>query len=163
MPLIRHGDFVTDTFETVADDAPMPANGSIVSLSRFAKDKDMLLRRNAALGVRLQSHESPESIGDDVHRLSVVALEFPRFRDGRGFSWARILRARMGYRGEIRAVGHYLYDQIAFMHRVGIDAFEVPDGLSLGQYRRAVAEMTLLYQPSTDGRITIRELRAAPR
>jgi uncharacterized protein (DUF934 family) len=163
MPLIKDGDFADDTFESVADNAPMPANGSIVSLARFLKDKEALLARNAPLGVRLQSSESPATLVDDVHRLSMVALEFPKFRDGRGFSWARMLRARLGFEGEIRAVGEFLYDQIAFMHRVGINAFEVRESFTLDEYRRALDEMSYAYQPSTDRRVTIRELRAEER
>jgi uncharacterized protein (DUF934 family) len=163
MPLIRDGAFVEDNFANVTDDAAMPANGAIVSLARFFKDREQLLARNAPLGVRLASDESPESLGEDVHRLSVVALEFPRFRDGRGFSWARMLRTRLAYKGEIRATGSYLYDQIAFMHRVGVDAFEVPEGFALADYRRALSEISNVYQPSVDGRKTIRELRAASR
>jgi uncharacterized protein (DUF934 family) len=159
MPLIKNGSFVEDTFASVADDAPMSANGAIVSLARFAKDKETLLARNAPLGVRLQSSESPEALGEDVHRLSVVALEFPKFRDGRGFSWARMLRTRLAYGGEVRAVGDYLYDQIAFMHRVGIDAFEVRENFTLAEFRRALGEITDVYQPAPDGRKTILQLR----
>ena len=162
MPLIKNGAFVEDTYTGVADDTAMPANGAIVTLGRFIKDRESLLARNAPLGVRLPSGESPESLGEDVHRLSVVALEFPRFRDGRGFSWARMLRTRLGYEREIRAVGDYLYDQIAFMHRVGIDAFEVRENFTLAEFRRALFEITDVYQPSTDGRKTIRQLRALP-
>jgi uncharacterized protein (DUF934 family) len=161
MPLIKNNALVDDSYVSVADDAAMPANGTLVSLSRFRKDRESLLTRNAPLGVRLKSDESPEPLGDDVHRLSVVAIEFPKFRDGRGFSWARMLRTRLGYKGEIRATGTYLYDQIAFMRRVGIDAFEVRENLTLGEFRRALGEMTDAYQPSADGRKTIRELRAA--
>jgi len=160
MPLIKAGAFVDDPFEVVADDVPMPANGSIVSLSRFTRERETLLQRNAKLGVKLQSHESPEMLGADVHRLSVIVLEFPKFRDGRVFSRARLLRTRLGYEGEIRATGDFLFDQIAFMRRVGIDAFEVPDGFTLDDFRSALGEMTFVYQPSADGRRTIRELRA---
>jgi uncharacterized protein (DUF934 family) len=163
MLLIKDGAFVEDTFARVADDEAMPANGSIVSLSRFKEDRETLLARNAPLGMRLQSSESPEELGDEVHRLSVIALEFPKFRDGRGFSWARILRTRMGFTGEVRAVGEFLYDQIAFMHRVGIDAFEVRENFTLADYFRALGEMSDVYQPSADGRKTIRGLRAAAR
>jgi uncharacterized protein (DUF934 family) len=98
-------------------------------------------------------------MGEDVHRLSVVVLEFPKFRDGRAFSWARMLRTRLGFTGEIRAVGHFLYDQLAFMKRVGIDAFEVQENITLEEYRRAQGEITDVYQPSADGRKTIRQLR----
>jgi len=160
MPLIKNGVFADDVFVSIADDVPLPANGAIVSLARFQKDRDALLERNAALGVRLKSAESPEALGDDVHRLSVVVLEFPVFRDGRAFSWARMLRERFDYKGEIRAAGHLLYDQIAFMHRVGIDAFEVPQSVTLEQFNRALGEITNVFQPSADGKKTIRELRA---
>jgi uncharacterized protein (DUF934 family) len=160
MPLIKDGAFVADAFETVADDAALPANGTIVSLARFRNERDTLLARNAPLGVRLKSSESPQALGEDVHRLSVIALEFPIFRDGRAFSWARMLRTRLNFTGEIRGVGHFLYDQIAYMCRTGFNAFDVPEGFTLAQYQRALSEMTNVYQPSADGKKTIRELRA---
>jgi uncharacterized protein (DUF934 family) len=159
MPLIKDGAFVADAYETVADDAPLPDGGAIVSLARFIAERDALLARNAPLGVRLKSAESPEALGEDVHRLSVVVLEFPVFRDGRAFSWARMLRTRLKFTGEVRGTGHFLYDQIAYMHRTGFDAFEVPEGFTLEQYARALAEMTDVYQPSADGKKTIRDLR----
>jgi uncharacterized protein (DUF934 family) len=161
MPLIKNGAFAEDSFQTAADDAPLPANGTIVSLARFGKERENLLARNAPLGVRLKSDESPEALGEDVHRLSVVVLEFPKFRDGRGFSWARMLRTRLKYQGEIRATGHFLYDQLAYMKRVGIDAFEVGENITPAEFNRAMGEMTYVYQPSADGRTTIRDLRTA--
>ncbi|HEX3675645.1 MAG TPA: DUF934 domain-containing protein [Rhizomicrobium sp.] len=160
MPLIRNSAFADDTYVTVADDAPLPANGAIVSRVRFTAERETLLARNAALGVRLKSAESPEPLGEDVHRLSVIVLEFPVFRDGRAFSWARMLRTRMGFAGEIRATGHFLYDQLAFMTRTGFDSFEVPEGFTLDHFHRALTEITDVYQPSADRRKTIRQLRA---
>jgi len=166
MPLIRVKEgrvdtFADDPFVTLADDAPLPeGGGAIVSLTRFQKEREGLLARNAPVGVRLKAAESPEQLGDDVQRLSVVALEFPQFKDGRAFSWARMLRTRLGFTGEVRAVGDFLYDQIAYQRRVGFDAWEVPQGFTLAQFQRALGEMTDVYQPSTDGKKTIRELRA---
>ena len=152
---------VADPFTTLADDQALPeAGGAIVSLTRFRKDRETLLARNAPIGVRLKSDESPEQIGDDVHRLSVVAIEFPAFRDGRGFSWARLLRTRLKFKGEVRAVGAFLYDQIAYQHRVGFDGWELPEGFTVETFNRALGEITNVYQPSADGRKTIRELRA---
>ena len=153
--------FAAESFTAVADDAAMPDGGAIVSLARFQKERGALLERNAPLGVRLQSSESPELLGNDVNRLSLVVLEFPKFRDGRAFSWARMLRTRLGFAGEIRAVGDFLYDQINYQHRVGFDAWDVPDHFTLAQFQSALGEMTDVYQPSADGRKTIRELRAA--
>jgi uncharacterized protein (DUF934 family) len=167
MPLIKCGvhdklgAFTPDAFARIGDDAALPGEGgAVVSLARFRKDRDVLLARNAPIGVQLKSSESPEELGDDVHHLSVVVIEFPAFRDGRGFSWARMLRTRLGFTGEVRATGAFLYDQINYLHRTGFDAFEVPDGFTLEQFNRALSEMTDVYQPSADGKKTIRELRA---
>lgn len=153
---------VNDTFIAVADDAALPASGgAIVSLARFQKEREALLGRNAPIGVRLKAAENPEVLGDDVHRLSVVALEFPAFNDGRAFSWARILRTRMGYAGEVRAVGHYIHDQLNYQRRVGFDAWDTGGRYGLADFEKAFAEMTNAYQPSADGKKTIRELRAS--
>ncbi len=160
MPLIKNGAYAEDGFAAVADDAPLPDAPVIVSLTRFTKERETLLARNTALGVRLKSDESPEALGEDLQRLSLIVLEFPKFRDGRAFSWARMLRTRLGYTGKIRATGDFLYDQLAFMQRVGIDAFEVPEKITLSLFQRALGEMRLAYQPAADGKKTIRQLRA---
>jgi uncharacterized protein (DUF934 family) len=165
MPLIRVEGGVAaiaeDPYLAVADDAALPESAAaIVSLARFEKERAALLARNAPIGVRLKADESPERLGDDAPRLSVVVIEFPKFRDGRGFSWARMLRTRLGFGGEVRAVGDFLYDQIAYQRRVGFDAWEVPEGFALANFAKAFAEITNVYQPSADGRKTIRELRA---
>jgi uncharacterized protein (DUF934 family) len=167
MPLIslgagaKTGAIAADPFVRVADDAALPPEGgAIVTLARFRKDREVLLARNAPIGVQLKSSESPEELGDDVHRLSVVVIEFPAFRDGRGFSWARMLRTRLNFTGEVRATGDFLYDQINYLHRTGFNAFEVRDGFTLDAFNRALGEMSNVYQPSADGRKTIRDLRA---
>lgn len=158
--LIKDGAYAEDIYGRVADDAPLPDGAVIVSLPRFQKDRDALLARNTPIGVRLAAHENPELLGTDVNHFSLVALEFPKFRDGRAFSWARMLRTRLGFSGEIRAVGDFLYDQVNYQRRVGIDAWEVPDHFTVEMFDRAMTEMTNVYQPSTDGKKTIRELRA---
>ena len=160
MPLIKDGKYADDPFVAVADSAPLPEGGAIVSLTRFLANREALLARNTPLGVRLKSEESPAALGGDVQRLSLIVLEFPKFRDGRAFSWARMLRTRLGYRGEIRAAGDFLYDQLAFMARVGIDSFEVSEKITSELFQRALHEMRFVYQPSVDGQKTIRELRA---
>ncbi len=159
--LLKGGAFVADTFTPVADDAALPDGPALISLARFEKDRAQLLARNAPLGVRLKAEENPSRIREDVNHLSLVVLEFPKFRDGRAFSWARMLRTRFGFKGEIRAVGDFLFDQINYQHRVGFDAWEVPDNFTVEDFKRALTEMTNVYQPSADGRKTIRELRAA--
>jgi uncharacterized protein (DUF934 family) len=157
--LIKSGAYAQDVYAPVADDAGLPDGPVLVSLARFQKDREALLARNTPVGVRLQASENPEILGPDVHHFSLIALEFPKFRDGRAFSWARMLRTRLGFTGEIRAVGDFLYDQVNYQHRVGFDAWEVPDHFTIEMFNRALTEMTNVYQPSTDGKKTIRELR----
>jgi uncharacterized protein (DUF934 family) len=159
MPLIKDNAFVEDTFARVADDAALPEGAIIVSLQRFQAERDALVARNTPLGVRLSSDQSPEPLGADVHHFALIELEFPKFKDGRGYSWARLLRQRLGYKGEIRATGDVLRDQWLFMSRVGIDSFEVRAGTRIEDFRAAMAEQTFFYQPASDGVRSVLDLR----
>ena len=161
MPLIKNGAFVEDPFFFVPDGKAYPdEKGVIVTLARFQGERDNLFAHRNLVGVRLASNENPTVLKADLHRLAVVVLEFPKFRDGRAFSWARMLRTRFDYKGEIRATGDFLLDQLAFMARTGIDAFEVRQDVTLEQFHHAMTEISHPYQPAADGAKTIRELRA---
>ena len=159
MPLIKHGKFVDNTFARVADDETLPQGAIVVSLKRWQAERETLAARNAPLGVRLTSDQSPEALGADVNHFALIELEFPKFRDGRGYSWARILRQRLGFAGEIRAVGDVLRDQWLFMSRCGVDAFEVRPGTRLEEFRAALAEQTVFYQPASDRIRNVLDLR----
>jgi len=160
MPLIRDGAFVEDPFFFVPDGKAYPdEKGVIVTLARFQGECENLFAHRNPVGVRLASNENPVVLKADLPRLAVIVLEFPKFRDGRAFSWARMLRTRFGYKGEIRATGDFLFDQIAFMARVGFDAFEVRQDFTLEDFHRALTEISHPYQPAADGKKTIRELR----
>ena len=151
-------------YVTVADADPLPADGPvIVSLKRFQSERDLLLARCEKLGLRLDAAESPELVGEDVHKLALIVLHVPYFRDGRAFSWARLLRTRLGYKGELRVTGHVLRDQITFYSRVGVDSFDLPRPVNEADIAAVQAEMTNVYQPSVDGRETIWDLRARRR
>jgi len=159
--LVRGGHVRDTAFADVADSGALPPKGAvIVSLPRFLKDRAALLAREDALGVRLETTESPEALGSDVHNFALIVLHVPYFKDGRAFSWARLLRTRLGYKGEIRVTGHVLRDQIAFFARVGVDSFELAETLSPAEIETARAAISHVYQPSVDGQVTIRELRA---
>lgn len=159
MPLIKDNAFVENTFARVADEEMLPQGAIIVSLKRFQAERDALLSRNTPLGLRLSADQSPEALGADVHHFAVVELEFPKFKDGRGYSWARQLRQRLGYKGELRAVGEVLRDQWLFMSRCGIDAFEVRPGTRIEDFHAALAEQTVFYQPASDRVRNVLDLR----
>ena len=121
--IFRNGRIFTDDFVFVADDAPLPAGPVIVTQKRFLAERDYLLSRPAPLGVRLESAESPDLLRPDLPKLKLIELHVGHFKDGRAFSWARVLRTRLHFAGEIRVSGHFLLDQIAFFLRVGVDSF----------------------------------------
>jgi uncharacterized protein (DUF934 family) len=141
-----------DPYTAAGDDGALPEGAIAVSLARFQRDRETLLARNAPLAVTLASDQSPEALAGDLDRLSAVFLQFPKFRDGRGYSWARMLRGRFGYRGEIRATGDVLRDQWLYMHRCGVDALEIGPRFRLSDVQAAMAEQTVFYQPAIDGR-----------
>ena len=89
----------------------------------------------------------------------MIALEFPTFKDGRAYSTARLLRERHGFRGELRAVGNVLRDQLSFMHRCGFNAFEVDGDDAAEKLREALAEVGACYQWTGDRRTTAARLR----
>jgi uncharacterized protein (DUF934 family) len=167
MPLIKNRALSEDTWLTLDDESPVPQSGPvIVGLDRWRAEREALLARRQPLGIRLRADQSPAQIADDLRHFAVVALEFPKFADGRAFSYARLLRERYGYMGEVRAVGAPVIDQALFLHRCGFDAIEVPAGTSVEAWLAAQARISVTYQPAADGKIPVyrrhRPFPAAP-
>ena len=159
MPLIKNGRAVADPWIALGEDAALPDGAAvIVGLARWRAEREALLRRPGPLGLRLKSDQPPATVAGDLGRFALVALEFPKFTDGRSYSYARLLRERHGYRGEVRAVGQVLRDQFLFMHRCGFDAFEVADR-DVDFWIGALNEITVAYQPASDDRAPAWRLR----
>ncbi len=156
MPLIKNDEIVEDRWVSLNDEADVPPVSErlevIVSLERWRTEGESLAGRGGPLGIRLRSDQAPSSIAEDLHRFDLVALEFPAFKDGRAYSYARLLRERYAFTGEIRAVGQVLRDQSAFMKRCGFDAFEVADETAAAAWRAAAGEISVRYQPASDRR-----------
>jgi uncharacterized protein (DUF934 family) len=128
-----------------------------VSLEHWQAQRDTLLACSTPLGIRLHSDQSPELIAADLGRFAVVALGFPKFRDGRAYSYARLVRERYGYPGDLRAAGDVLLEQLFFMVRTGFDAFQGDDPLDA--YHTPLADFSVWYQPTGDGRSAAKHLR----
>jgi uncharacterized protein (DUF934 family) len=155
--LIRlHGasaDWANDSYLFVGDDAEIPASGDIIlPLARFQAEGDALLDDGRGVGVLLQADQAVEDLAYDLPRLSLVAVNFAKFRDGRGFTAARLLRERFGFGGEIRAVGEVLREQASFFVRCGFDAFEPSDGSTPEQWLAAAHRFRHVYQRAADNR-----------
>jgi uncharacterized protein (DUF934 family) len=132
-----------------AESAAIPAGKVIVPLKVWQAQRDKLQGR-ADLGVWLASDERPEALHGELQNFKVVAVDFPKFTDGRGYSIAYNLRARHGYTGELRAIGDVLRDQLFYMQRVGFDAFAVREDKNIHDALKGLTDFSETYQSSWD-------------
>jgi uncharacterized protein (DUF934 family) len=145
-----------DPFTFVADEEPVPATGEIiVTFARLLAEGDSLLSSGRRVGVRIQPHEQVEDLAYDLPRLAVVELNFAKFRDGRPYSSASVLRGRLEYQGEVRAIGDVLREQALHMVRCGFDAFVPADGSSPNEWLEAAHRYRHVYQRAADDRTPI--------
>jgi uncharacterized protein (DUF934 family) len=148
MALLEYGRIVSDPWQTLADDAPLSSAPCILSLSRLQQDEAVRRAPHQPLGVALPVDQPPVVLAPYLDRLSLVAVNFPTFRDGRGFTQARSLRERLAFFGEIRATGNTLPDQYAFLLRCGITTVEMQDGADPAAWQEAANCFSFAYQPS---------------
>lgn len=138
---------IEDKWIHLGTDAPaVEQQHFIVASKEFERCWSELDNYPAIFGLELQTSDEVEEFIPYLHRLGIILLNFPSFADGRGFSQARLLRERFGYRGDIRAVGDVQRDQLAFMRRCGINQFLLKDGESPQQALKAFAEIEHQYQ-----------------
>jgi uncharacterized protein (DUF934 family) len=160
MPLIKSGRVVEDRYIHVGDKAPIPDRvPAIVTAKRFLADPNGLIKRDGSLGVLWPNDRRVAELEPWLGHLALIALDFPKFRDGRAYSQARLLRERYGYRGELRATGDVLRDQFLFLVRAGFDSLEVKKPADAAAFADVMARFSVFYQPSADGRISALQRR----
>lgn len=160
MPLIKNGAEAENPWTFYSDADVVPEEGdAIVSFSRLLLEDDTLKARKGRLGVRVQGPDRVERLQPFLSQLSLIEVEFAAFRDGRGYSSARLLRERYLYKGELRAIGDVLHDQLFLMTRCGFDAFLTPKA-GAAEYAEALARFKNVYQPAADGRLPVGRVRA---
>lgn len=126
-------------------DAPV-----LVKLALWQAHRDILLAHTHAKGVQLAPDEFAEAILDDLDKLDLVAIEFPGFADGRGYSTAHALRGRYGFKGELRAVGDVFKDTLFYQQRCGFNAFLIKEGKNLEDALQGLQTFTTPYQGSAE-------------
>jgi uncharacterized protein (DUF934 family) len=151
--LIRNRRAADDNWQWLKPDAgaapAVPAEGDVIlPLVVWQSQRDALRTRNGRTAVWLEGREDPRAIAGDLAELPLVAVHFASHGDGRSMSTARLLRERYGYRGEIRAVGDVLRDQLLFMYRCGIDSFALRADQDIASALQAFDELPLTYQAS---------------
>ena len=132
-----------------ADTVEVPAGKIIVPLAVWHAQKSSLSQR-APLGVWIASDERPEALKGELDQFAVVAVDFPKFTDGRGYSIAYNLRKRLGYSGELRAIGDVLRDQMFSMQRCGFNAFATRADRKIEDELKGLSVFSEVYQGSVD-------------
>jgi uncharacterized protein (DUF934 family) len=130
-------------------DAPLPEGNLLVSLDVWEAQKDTLTHRDM-VGLWLKNDQCISSISEILAQFSVIAIDFPVFMDGRGFSIARLLRDRYSYKGEVRATGGIIRDQLCYLKRSGFNAFDMEADIDLEASLQSLNDFTESYQTSAD-------------
>lgn len=155
--IIKHKAVVPDDWAVLrldegeaAETVVVPEGKVIVPLAVWLAQRATLLDRLPGIGVWLASDERPETLAADVATLPLIAVNFPKFTDGRGYSIAYNLRARLAYQGELRAIGDVLRDQLFSMQRVGFDAYATRPDRSIHDALKGLSVFSETYQASWD-------------
>lgn len=158
--LIIDGQHQTDSWLLCAADTTVEAlsgyetENLILPLNCWLESQDHIRQRQGLTGVWLQSHERAETLlvdtGLDINDIPLIAVDFPVFSDGRGYTTARTLREVLQYRGEMRAIGDVLRDQLFYMRRCGFNAYAMRNDQDLASSLAAFNDFRDAYQASVD-------------
>ena len=157
--LVRNTEITSDSWQLLETSEALSAAlsldagkapGALIPLPLWLASREPCRASHLRLGVQLEATDDPEDLVPDLGRLELLAVNFKRFTDGRGYSTARLLRARWGYRGELRAVGDVLIDQLFYLMRVGFDAYALRDDQDPHAVAAALRAFSTSYQAGAD-------------
>lgn len=157
---IRHDEWVVVPRPADGESLDVPHQPALIPADLWLAGKEHFEDRDD-IGVWLDSHEEPEMLAGVANELPVIAVNFPKFSDGRGYSIARILRERLHYRHELRAVGDVLLDQLQFMKRCGFDTYVLRADKDINKAVRCLNFFTQGYQAATDTDVPLFRRRAS--
>ena len=151
--LIKDGVLIDNIWQQVSLDKedPLPSGNVLVSMEYWNAHQAEICQRLESVGLLIEPSETPDSIvSEDLNTIAIIAVNFPAFADGRGFSIARLLRGRYSYRGEIRAVGAPIRDQLSYLMRVGFNAVELAEHYDAEQAIASLKDFSDNYQTSVE-------------
>ena len=143
----------------IEDSAPVPAGNVILPFSYWQLNGEALLKQNSPHAVWIDGDIEIEDMLGDLEHFSIIGLDFPAFKDGRSYSYARLLRDRYAYKGDLRAIGDVLRDQLFFMHRCGIDSYQLREDKDVEDALKGFDDFTVRYQTAADGAIPVYKQR----
>lgn len=121
--IIKDGAVVADDWQVVRDPDTALPDGKVIVPLQYWLDNKAELKTRGDVAVWLASDQSPKQLGEDIAGFDLIAVDFPAFADGRGFSYGRELREQHGFAGELRAIGNFMRDQLAYLGRCGFNSF----------------------------------------
>jgi uncharacterized protein (DUF934 family) len=149
--IIKHRAVIQDSWQLLEQATALPVSGDvIVPYELWVRERDTLSLRPGRVGVWLETDAEPEAIAPDLARIELIAVRFASATDGRGYTLARLLRERYGYRGELRAIGDVLRDQLYYLSRCGFDAFALRPDQDAEQALAAFDDFSEAYQVSVE-------------
>ena len=152
--IIKNGALVPESWQLLPKDTTLDGfpNSSdiIVPMALWLEHAHTLKARDGGLGIWLESDEEIEVVLEDLANFQVIALNFPSFTDGRHYSTARLLRDRYAYKGEVRAIGDVLRDQLFYLQRCGFDAFALRSDRDPVAALEGLKDFSVTYQGAAD-------------
>ena len=131
MPIFRGDGFVPDEWRSLAQTEELPPGGRVIlTLPQWQAIRGHV-QSDIPLGLLIEPGQDMRTIAPDLARFALVAIAFPKFTDGRGYSLARQLRDHFSFVGELRATGEVLFDQLQLLARCGFDSFEIKDAVTI--------------------------------
>jgi len=147
--IIKDGQIVNDDWAKVDEVGLFPEGKILISVSSWNEQQVQFSKRYGEIGIWMSSNEQPEDI-DNIERIPVIAISFDNFMDGRGFSIARLLRERLDFQGEIRAIGSPIRDQLSYMVKCGFNAFDLAGHYNLDEALASLNDFSESYQTSVE-------------
>lgn len=147
--IIKDRQIVKDHFQLITEGV-LPAAPVYVSLDYYLQNQETVLSHAFPKGVVLKPDQSPELLGDTIQRLDLIALDFPAFADGRGYSHAWLLRNRLSFKGELRATGDVFKDTLFYLSRCGFDSYAVRADKDMEEALQGLSDFTESYQAGID-------------
>ncbi len=152
MKILKDQQLTDNTWTFIPDGTDLPDKpiDITISLKRWLQEQGILKKYPGKLGIRLNPEDSVDSLPPTIKNAKLIEINFPTFTDGRGFSLAKILRTHFNYKGEIRAVGQFMLDQIYYLSRVGVNAFALENKENLADAVAMFNEFSESYQASVN-------------
>ncbi len=155
MKIIKDKQIVDDNWHHISDEDDIPSGDVIISYTRWKEQQAALAGHDGRIAICVAGDDETEEVAEVAEQFEMIAIDFPTFRDGRGYSHARLLRDRFDFKGELRAVGDIMRDQLLFLARSGFNAFAVREDKDIEDALNAFGEFSAFYQTAADGQVPI--------